>query len=164
MSTSLEKYVADIVQRYVDPLESILEIGCNGGKNLDALYQDGYRNFHGIELVEHTASVFALHHPDAFNSTHLKIGAAEDILPQYPAKSFGCVLTVNVLGQEVNDVGMVTVNMIRVAKPGGFIITVEDESIQDYREIFDGSQMFFEYTPTELGSPSSKFVTRVFRV
>lgn len=178
-----EKYLADdgqsnylhtIVERYIDPTEAILEVGCNAGRNLNRLHRGGYRNLHGIEINEHAASVFALHYPETFTIVDLKIGAAEDILPQYPADSLSLVYTVAVLEHISNESHVVAINMVRVTKKNGFIITIEDETAatdrhvpRNYKMAFEDlgcKQVFSEYTPANMGTKLSKFVTRVFIV
>ena len=44
------QFLVDIVKKYIDTEKSILEIGCNVGRNLNGLYENNYCNLTGIEI------------------------------------------------------------------------------------------------------------------
>jgi 2-polyprenyl-3-methyl-5-hydroxy-6-metoxy-1,4-benzoquinol methylase len=45
-------YLLSVLPKYVKPQEIVLEIGCNIGRNLNALFTQGYTNLTGIDINE----------------------------------------------------------------------------------------------------------------
>ena len=43
------EFLVDIMSKYTEKSDAILELGCNVGRNLNFLYKNGYRNLHSIE-------------------------------------------------------------------------------------------------------------------
>jgi SAM-dependent methyltransferase len=71
---------------------SILEVGCNVGRNLNHLHEAGYTDLTGIELSEQAVEVLRREFP---HLTDIRVGAAEDILPTFDR--FDLVFTMAVL-------------------------------------------------------------------
>ena len=46
------RFLLKIADRFISKNDSILEIGCNVGRNLNALYLNGFRDLSGIEINE----------------------------------------------------------------------------------------------------------------
>jgi SAM-dependent methyltransferase len=58
----------------------ILEVGCNSGRNLAYLHDQGYRRLEGIEISDHAVHVGREIYPQLAD-INIRVGPAEDILP-----------------------------------------------------------------------------------
>jgi len=47
------EYLTGLMKRFGNPENTILELGCNVGRNLLYLWQNGFVNLSGIEMNEH---------------------------------------------------------------------------------------------------------------
>lgn len=48
--------IIDFFKKYVDKKDSILELGCSGGRNLQALREAGFKNLTGLEMSDKAQS------------------------------------------------------------------------------------------------------------
>jgi SAM-dependent methyltransferase len=80
----------------LDPSHSILEIGCNVGRNLDHLWGRGFRNLAGLEISEAAVRRLRDSYPN-LSEIPVMLGPAELLLPGLPAGSFDLVFTMAVL-------------------------------------------------------------------
>ena len=58
------RFLLKIADRFVNKNDSILEIGCNVGRNLNALYCNGFRNLSGIEINERAIRILKASYPE----------------------------------------------------------------------------------------------------
>lgn len=71
-------FLAGIFSRYYIPKKySILELGCNVGRNLLVLNGEGYKNLYGIEINPNAVEMMKKEHPGLATVT---VGAIEDVL------------------------------------------------------------------------------------
>jgi SAM-dependent methyltransferase len=140
---------------------SILEVGCNVGRNLNCLHKAGYTNLTGIELSEQAVEILRREFP---HITDIRVGAAEDILPTL--EQFDLVFTMAVLVHiHPTSEDAVFPELARIAKK---LIVIEDERSntwrhfrRQYRPIFEdlGMQQVHEVQP--VGLPES-YLARTF--
>lgn len=133
----VSKYVADKNAR-------ILELGCNVGRNLEALRGEGYAALEGVEISQPALDLLAKTHPELAKVATLRCGTIESTLPDLPDGHFDLVYTMAVLEHLHPDSEKeVFEQMVRVAKK--HVFTIEDEACtswrhfpRDYSEIFGG--------------------------
>ncbi len=121
----------------------ILELGCNVGRNLEALRAHGHRDLTAIEISADALALLAKHHAELANTATLHCGTIESVLPQLPAQHFDLVYTMAVLEHIHTESEWIFADMVRVAKR--HVITIEDEACRswrhfprDYAAIFSG--------------------------
>ena len=140
---------------------SILEVGCNVGRNLNHLYEAGYTNLTGIELSERAVEILRRQFPQLAD---IRVGAAEDILPTFD--QFDLVFTMAVL-VHIHPASEQAVfgELARIARQ---LIVIEDERSdswrhfrRQYRPIFEGLGMRQVHEAKPVGLPGS-YVARVF--
>lgn len=109
----------DLVQVLnLDKGASILELGCNVGRNLARLKNEGYTNLHGIDINEQAISMLKDKHPDI-----TAIAAPiEMLLARMTSGRYDLVYTMATLEHVAN--GPVFCHIPRVALR---LITIEDE-------------------------------------
>lgn len=73
---------------------TVLEVGCNVGRNLNHLAAAGFTSLAGVEISEHAVDLLHATYP-ALAEADIHVGAAEDILPTL--EPFDVVFTMAVL-------------------------------------------------------------------
>lgn len=76
--------------------DPILELGCNVGRNLAFLHDNGFRNLSGIEINPHAVKLLREIYPQLTDAT-IHVDSAEDILPILPRRAFQLTYTMAVL-------------------------------------------------------------------
>ncbi len=140
---------------------SILEVGCNVGRNLNHLHEAGYTDLTGIELSEHAVKILRREFP---HLADIRVGAAEEILPTLD--QFDLVFTMAVLVHiHPESEQAVFGELARIAKK---LIVIEDERSdtwrhfrRQYRLIFEGLGMKQIHEAQPVGLPGS-YVARIF--
>ena len=153
--------------KLTDPM--IIELGCNVGRNLNALHNWNYTNLRGIEL--NPAAVELCHKHFPYLKGGITLGALEGVLPTLKKGSFDVVFTMAVLEHVHPDsCELVFDQMTRITK--GCIITIEDEQLvtwrhfpRKYDEIFQsrGMRQIKEQSCDTVPGLGARFVLRVFK-
>lgn len=93
----------------------ILEVGCNAGRNLAALFDAGWMNVAGVEINEHAVRTMRETFPQLAD-VEVGIGPAEELLPAFDDGAFDLVFTMAVL-QHIHPESIdVFDNIARIAK------------------------------------------------
>jgi SAM-dependent methyltransferase len=131
----------------IKPLEltapSILEIGCNAGRNLNALWQAGYHNLRGFDLNADALELLRAEFPAMAAEIVLEAGPAEEVLPSIQNRSIDLVFSMAVLVHIHYESNWVLEDVARIARR--HIVTIEDEACttsrhfkRNYRDVFEG--------------------------
>ena len=59
---------------------SILEIGCNCGRNLEHLRQAGYTDLHGVEISQQAIDMMQAEHPELYDMATIHVSPIEEII------------------------------------------------------------------------------------
>jgi SAM-dependent methyltransferase len=120
---------------------SILEIGCNVGRNLAHLHEAGYRRLTGIEINGEALDVLRTTYPEMAAIATLINAPVEEAIHDLGSGSSDIVFTMAVLEHLHPESESVFDEMIRVA--GSTVVTIEDEhgvsrhhTPRDYRTVF----------------------------
>lgn len=166
------EFLGNLVKSLVPQPRTILEIGCNVGRNLDFLRGANYQNLTGIELSTPAVEEMKRYFPDLAASATIINAPVESVLPGFKDRQFDLVYTMAVLVHIPPESESIFSDIARIA--GQQIITIEDEqhhSIRhfprNYNTIFvnlgfheiawyDGDKM------AEIGLPRD-YVARVFQ-
>lgn len=159
-STEVVRFLHELWLPHVRRDDTILELGCNCGANLDGLRTLGYGKLTGIEInhaaVAHLRKVF----PDLAKHATITRGSLEDTLPQLPSRSCDVLLTMAVLIHLHPSSRQVFQEMVRVARK--YICVVELEAAncdyvfaRSYRRVFErlGARQVHAVTITGAGFP-----------
>lgn len=151
---------------------SILEIGCNTGRNLNVLYENGFTNLNAIEISKNAIDNFLKVFPITYDSTNIIHGPVEEKIEQISNSSMQLVITMAVLEHIHDDVSEnLFCNISRIT--GRYLITIEDEiGISNrhfprvYKDIFEKNNMVQVYQQVlgdnHYSGLSNNFVCRVF--
>ena len=123
---------------------SILEIGCNIGRNLAYLQARGYHNLYGVEPSPRAVNQMAFHFPKLKFTFY--VSSIESCIDQFRDEQFDVVFTMAVLMHIHPDSEYVFEQIARITK--NILITVEHESTHSercwprgYKEIFEEFQL-----------------------
>lgn len=114
--------VINILSPLITKEYSILEIGCNIGRNLNHLWQAGYKDVRGIEISEHAVRRLRIEYP-CLATTPVDIGPAERLIQKYDSNSIDVIFTMAVLEQLHPDSRCLFKEMARVARK--YVLAIE---------------------------------------
>jgi SAM-dependent methyltransferase len=96
-----DRAIVDFLDRFwrpeVSSEDSILEIGCNAGTNLDRLRELGYAQLGGVEINPDALEMLRNAYPELAASAQLRLGPAETVLRELPDDAVDVVFTMAVL-------------------------------------------------------------------
>lgn len=140
------EFLLSIVRRYAEPAASILEIGCNAGRNLEHLRRAGYRSLTGVEISASAVEHLQMELPELADVATIQVGSAEELLPQMADGQFDLVFTMAVLVHVHPESSRLFEEIERVS--ASTLIAIEDEETvsprhfkRRYRELFEGLGM-----------------------
>lgn len=136
------EFLLRFLSPYLGPDVSVLEIGCNVGRNLAHLHDAGYRRLIGIELNGEALAVLRATYPSLGSTATLVNAPVEEAISEMLDQSVDIAFTMAVLEHLHPDSEWVFDEMVRVT--GSTIVTVEDEhgvsrhhTPRDYRTVFE---------------------------
>lgn len=141
-STDRSQYLLELVQLAGIDDPSILELGCNAGRNLAWLMQAGYARLSGIEISP--AAVAALHsaYPALASAATIHTSPVEDVIRSFADSEFDIVFSMAVLVHIHSDSDWVMPEIARIC--GSCLITIEDELNETPRHFLRNYQALFE--------------------
>lgn len=95
-SSSRSQTIINMLSPLVTKEDSILEIGCNIGRNLNHLWQTGYKNVGGMEISEHAVRRLRIEYP-CLEMIPVDIGPAELSIQKRISSSVDVIFTMSVL-------------------------------------------------------------------
>jgi 2-polyprenyl-3-methyl-5-hydroxy-6-metoxy-1,4-benzoquinol methylase len=159
------EYLVSLVKQYVKPNASILELGCNVGRNLYQLWKAGYHSLSGVEINPEALKLMKQNFPDMQVITYE--GTIEDRIKELG--KYDLVFTMAVLEHIHSDSEWV---FPEIAKRARMLITIEGEKKnvselhfpRNYKNIFEalGLHQIYEKHLSQKEGLNTKFYTRVF--
>ena len=110
----------------------ILEVGCNAGRNLNGLYNAGFKHLTAIEISKNAINQMENVFPETYKNSKIHCGPAEEILPQFENNSFDVVYTMAVLQHIHSDsINEITKEICRVSN--SYLLINEAETYASWR-------------------------------
>jgi len=158
------QFLYDVFQEIgVSPKHTILEMGCNMGRNLNVLWHEGYRKLYGIEINPDAYFLMKEKYPDM--AAKIRIDSIESAIKTF--RTVHVIFSMAVLMHLHPDSNWVFEEMVKRAKR--WIITIEDENHQghiltnrNYREIFTGLGMKCVMSYYAVPGANTSYICRVF--
>jgi SAM-dependent methyltransferase len=120
--SSRSESVINLLSPLITKEYSILEIGCNVGRNMNHLWQSGYRNLRGMEISEHAVRRLRIEYP-CLATTPVDISPAEESIKKYSNDSIDVIFTMSVLEHLHPDCRFLFKEIARVA--GKYVLAIE---------------------------------------
>jgi SAM-dependent methyltransferase len=162
-------FLVGLVREIAPPDARVLEVGCNVGRNLNALLEAGYENLTGVEINANALEILRERQPRLAELATLRNESIEDAVRSFRDGEFDVVFTVAVLEHIHRDSEWVFGELARAAGRG--LITMEDERTvtwrhfaRNYREEFEavGLRQVKEIPLGPEQALDEGFVARVF--
>jgi len=124
--------------------DSILEIGCNAGRNLNYLFERNFSNLFGIEINEKAVELMKKTYPRMYEKSNILINSIESVIPLIRDNNFNVVISFAVLMHLPFESNFIMKEITRITKD--YLIIVEDERQlilgdrhfpRDYKDIFE---------------------------
>lgn len=132
-------HLVEIVSTFVGHDSSILEVGCNAGRNLCHLQSAGFKHLCGVEVNERAIRCMRLAYPNLSGAVFH--GNIAEVVPMLASKDL--IFSMAVLMHIENPA-----DFVAIADKARFLITIEAEGIRgsriwnhDYRAIFEARGM-----------------------
>lgn len=125
--------IIDMLSPFISQEDSILEIGCNLGRNLNHLWQAGYRRLHGMEISEHAVKRLRLLYP-SLSTIRIDVGPAEVSIEKLRDNSIDVVFTMATLEELHPESRYLFKEIARVAKK--YVLAIEPK---------EGHRSHFQY-------------------
>lgn len=160
-------FLVRLLQKYATPASRIIELGCNVGRNLNALKAAGFEDLSGIEINPKALTLMRTTYPGLAESAKVSPGAIEEILPALG--HFDCVYTMAVLMHIHPDSEAVIFDAM--SRQADLIVVIEDEVSRswrgfprNYRRIFEarGFRQVEEQSCANIPGLNVEYVARVF--
>jgi SAM-dependent methyltransferase len=126
----------------VGPADSVLELGCNAGANLDALRAKGFDDLAGVEISSEALEELSRRFPELERRATLHHGPAEEVMPRLADASVDVVFTMAVLLHIHPSSHEVLEHMVRIARR--HVCVIEAEHVvcayifpRNYRHVFE---------------------------
>lgn len=161
----------------VGPRDSVLELGCNAGPNLEGLRRLGYRSLSGVEINPAAVAELGRAFPALAQVAHVTVGDLDSALPKIASGGADVVLSIAVL-QHLHPTSQATIGeIVRVAKR--YICVIEAEWLtlpylfaRSYRRVFErlGAEHVRSHVISSSSLPNSPLIdyvgytARLFRV
>jgi len=137
-----EAILKKIYSTNIDKTLPVLEIGCNAGRNLNYLFENGFTNLYGIEINPTAIKILKEKFPEMGSKTKFFIGALEDEIEKITNNQIYLTFTMGVLQHIHPESNWVFKEISRITS--NYIITFENESLytiggnfpRDYGKIF----------------------------
>ena len=125
--------VIDMLSPFITKEYSILEIGCNLGRNLNHLWQAGYTQLHGVEISKHAVKRLRSLYPSLSEVT-IDIGPAEACIQRLGDNSIDVVFTMATLEELHPESRFLFKEIARVARY--YVLAIEPK---------EGHRSHFQY-------------------
>ena len=136
------KNLLSIIEDLVVSNAKILEIGTNAGRNLNELYNAGYKNLSGIEISTNAIEEFEKSFNECYRNSNIINDSVENVIKEIPERSYDIIFSIAVLQHIHTDSEWIFDYMVKINR--GFIIVMEDERWVSYRHFPRNYKKIFE--------------------
>jgi SAM-dependent methyltransferase len=169
-------FMNDFWQPHVSSNDSVLEVGCNSGPNLEGLRRLGFSTLAGVEISSEAVAEMQRAFPELAMTATIHHGRAEEALPTLGSGSCDVVFAMAVLHHVHPASRAVMAQMVRIASRHVCVIEPEDLTCsyvfaRNYKRVFErlGCTQIKEETIVRESFPSAfpayvGYRARLFRV
>jgi len=163
------EFLVSIVKRYLNCEGSILEVGCNVGRNMQYLFDAGYRNLSAVEISAKALEIMKLKFPILAKSSSIYNSTIEDWVQSYSSLQFDLIFAMAVLEHIHWDSDWVFSYLSKMSKR--YLVIIEDEAQvsnrhfpRKYKGIFEnlGMTQLEEINCINIPGLNKNFFARVF--
>ena len=163
------EFLVSIVKRYLNHEDSILEVGCNVGRNMQFLFDAGFRNLSAVEISAKALELMKLKFPIIAKSSHIYNSTIEDWVQSNSSLQFDLIFAMAVLEHIHWESDWVFSSLSKMSKK--YLVVIEDEwqvsnrhFPRNYKDIFEnlGMTQLEEINCIDVPGLNKNFFARVF--
>ncbi len=165
-------FLLNLIKKYAGLNSSILEIGCNVGRNLNELFCAGFKDLSGIEISANAVELMKESYPLMAQRIKIYNGPVENLILNFPDNHFNLAFSMAVLEHIHTDSEFIFPHIARIVK--NVLVTIEDERgistrhfPRNYKDVFErlGMKQVKEMSLKKIKVPQldRNFVSRVFK-
>lgn len=106
----------DLIDEHTDADFHILDVGCNCGRHLNALFGRGYRKLTGVDISKNALALMGEWFPDLCAYAKLNHATFEEFFTRQDDLSYDCTITYGATIENVNPVFDIVGHMCRVSR------------------------------------------------
>ena len=130
--SSRSQSIINLLSPLITKEDSILEIGCNVGRNLNHLWQAGYKNVSGMEISEHVVRRLRIEYP-CLAMAPVDIGPAELSIQRYDSKLVDVRLTMSAL-EHVHPDSQISFRKILLIVAEEYVLAIAAEGTEVFAD------------------------------
>jgi SAM-dependent methyltransferase len=127
------EYLVDLFNSFANKEDHILELGCNVGRNLHYLHENGYQNLYGIEINSHTLEILEEEYPDLSRDAELYNSTIEQKITEFDEDEIDICFTMAVLEHIHPDSEWIFQEMVNITSK--YIVLIENEEQISWRHV-----------------------------
>jgi len=165
-------FLLNLIKKYIENSNSVLEIGCNVGRNLNELFCAGFSNLSGLEISKNAIDLMEKAYPLMAQRIKIYHGPVENLILDFQDNCFDLVFTMAALQHIHTDSEFIFAHIARITKK--ILVTIEDEQglssrhfPRNYNKVFEnlGMKQIEEIFLCKENSSGldSNFLARVFK-
>ncbi len=141
-SRDIVRFMHEFWSPEIAPRDSVLELGCNSGANLEGLRAVGFSDLAGVEINPAAVQEMRVVFPELAGIADVRLGSLESVLPVIPSFSRDVVFSMAVLIHVHPSSNAVLEQMVRIARR--YVCVIEAEWVtcsyifaRNYRRMFE---------------------------
>ncbi len=139
---SRSQCLVKVVNKYANPEAKILEPGCNVGRNLNYLFEAGFRKLEGIEISKDAVELLNKSYPEMARHITIHNKSIEEIVRGLEDDTYDIVFTMAVLQHIHTKSEWIFPEIVRITR--SFLVTVEGEGYISWRHFPRNYKKVFE--------------------
>lgn len=137
------RFLVELVKEYANKRDKIFEVGCNVGRNLNYLFEAGYKNLEAVEISHQALTVMKQAFPEMEKSIYLYNESVEGVVTSLVNNYYDMLFTMAVLEHIHKDSEWIFAELVRITRR--YLITIEDEEDISWRHFPRNYKRIFEH-------------------
>jgi SAM-dependent methyltransferase len=163
-------FLKEMINKHASQDATILEIGCNVGRNLNHLFHSGFKQLSGIEISGNAVQLLRQSFPEMAACTKIYNAPVEEAIRDFKDGEFDLVFTMAVLEHIHTNSEWIFPEIGRITK--STLITIEDEGDfswrhfpRNYKKVFEslGMEQIDTINCSAIDGLGPTFFARIFR-
>lgn len=157
LTPTSDALLAEVERLAVEPQAAILDLGCNVGRHLDALWQRGFRNLHGVDVQHSALKLMGEVFPGMCAVAQVRQGTFQEYLPTVADRRFDVTFTHGATIELVPPTYPICREMARVT--AGAVVLIIEENGHYYPRLWEQEFLRAGFLLTKLLRPAAPGAT-----
>lgn len=153
LTATSEALLDEVATRAASSTSPILDLGCNVGRHLHALWERGFRNLHGVDIQHSALALMEQVFPQMMTSVTVSQGTFQDYLPGVADRAFDISFTHGATVELVPPSFPICRELARVTR--GAVILLIGENAHYYPRLWEAEFLRAGFILTKLLRPAT---------